>query len=137
MAMVMVMVMALAMAMAMVMVMALVMAMALAMALAQALAMALAITLAMAMALALVLAMAIVTDRRMKVDKQLIRQIKKQMEKLEWTRYRLSKEADIPNSTLRDLLAKRNTTLIMLDKISKALGVELWRLFKEASEDDR
>ncbi len=58
--------------------------------------------------------------------------VQKHMDDLGWSAYRLAKEAGLPESTTRDFLKRGSSSvnLVHLEKISSAIGVEMWRLFK-------
>jgi len=63
---------------------------------------------------------------------EIIDRIKDEMDVLGWSKYKLAEEAGVAQSTLRDFLksGRNGINLVVLDKISRAMGKEMWRWFK-------
>ncbi len=58
--------------------------------------------------------------------------IKEILDKREWTLYRLSKQCDIPHSTLNNLFLRENTPSIeTIEKICNGLGITLSEFFAD------
>ena len=65
----------------------------------------------------------------------ILEKIVKMREARSWTEYRLSEEADIPQSTISAWYSKgKQPTVVSLQKICDACGITLTQLFSEEGE---
>lgn len=65
-------------------------------------------------------------------DTEIIRHIEELRQERNWTRYRLSKESDIPYSTLNNLLRRANILSVpTLQKICNGFGISLADFFSD------
>ena len=69
----------------------------------------------------------------MQLHERILKVLEKEMAQAGMSRYRLAESSDVAQSTMRDFFKAGNSiNLVVLNKVCKTLGVDVWRIVRMA-----
>jgi len=69
----------------------------------------------------------------MQLHERILKVLEKEMVQARMSKYRLAEDSDVAQSTMRDFFKAGNSiNLVVLNKVCKTLGVDVWRIVRMA-----
>jgi len=69
----------------------------------------------------------------MQLYERILKVLEKEMAQARMSKYRLAEDSDVAQSTMRDFFKAGNSiNLVVLNKVCKTLGVDVWRIVRMA-----